>query len=803
MAAPPPLPPRDASQLPPPPPLPPRDSPQLPPPPPYSAVDESQGSLNSGQENRPGGSILDSKVPRPSSSQSLAPSRSDLDGRRTLLLVYIHGFYGNDQSFQSFPGHVHNVLRDALSETHAVYSKVYPRYKTYKPIEVARDNFSAWLEPHESPTTDVVLIGHSMGGLLAAEVILMPNWISSSRQPLRHRILGSLSLDSPFLGLHPGIVASGLSSLFHHSPTPPNQDAASSSSGDLVPSSPASFNNIPSGPRDPNFDPPYFNDSPFREQPFLTRMLHFGSKHWSEGIFSALGNHVAAHLEFGGCLADYPGLKSRYNQLRALEDIDAFQALSATPYNIPRPRVRFLNYYTLSPGRPKRSATTKGSRDTSQVDLSMNPVPEIKIQDEINNKLVHAIISAKLEEEEKNQADESISNIKITPKDDDDLNKSETAHLGPKEEERIVDFDSMARRQELTGKNLDNNRLSTQSMQSMQYIDPIPMDEDGLISVEHELETVVSDISDRPSSPFIENKADEKNDLSEKDLVLPNLDLPPIPDLPNPPEQPDPSQYTDKDARKQAEKEFSRRQKAYEQAAKDRTKAIREREKLMEKLQKKAQKEAQKDAGKPEKDTKKQQQKSEQDKRKLEKEEEKAAKAEKKQQQKSEQDKRKLEKGEEKVAKAERKQLEKENEKAAKEEEKAAKAEKKRLEKEAAAAAKQQRALAASTSQAAASSTSSLAASVASPRSETEAETPGGKPKKLGKFCTTPHKTNGVMDPTWVSVFMDGMDEVTAHCGLFFPGPHYEKLVGDVSGRIVSWVQDDLSVRAVLEMRPK
>ncbi|PTB42097.1 hypothetical protein M441DRAFT_25880 [Trichoderma asperellum CBS 433.97] len=735
-----------------PPPLPPRDASQLPPPPPYSEVEESQGSLNTGP------SILDSKVPRPSSSQSLAPSRSDSDGRRTLLLVYIHGFYGNDQSFQSFPAHVHNVLRETLSETHAVYSKVYPRYKTYKSIEVARDNFSAWLEPHESPKTDVILIGHSMGGLLAAEVILMPNRISSSQQPLRHRILGSLSLDSPFLGLHPGIVASGISSLFHSSPAPPNQDAASSSSGDLGPSSPASFNSIASGSRDPNFDPPYFNDSPFREQPFLTRMLRFGSKHWSEGIFTALGNHVAAHLEFGGCLADYPGLKSRYNQLRALEDIDDFQSLSVTSSNRPRSRVRFLNYYTLSPGRPKQPATTKGSRDTSQVDLSAESAPEIKIEDEINNKLVDAIISARLEDEERNQTDAGLSEVKASA-NDDDLDKTAKVHLGPKENQNIDDSSSIVKQNELREQSVDINRLSMQSMQSMQNIDPIPMDEDEHNSAEQESETAAPDILDIPPPPSTEDKTDGKDDPSEKAQAPPNLDLPPIPNLPNPPEQPDLSQYTDKDSRKQAEKEFTRRQKAYEQAAKDRTKAIREREKLLDKLQKKAQK----DADKLEKDTKKQQQKSEQDKKKLEKEEEKAAKAEKK-----------------------------------------------RLEKEAAAAAKQQladqtkqRAMAAATSQDMASSTSSLAASVASPRSETEAETRGGKSKKLGKFCTTPHKTDGVMDPTWVSVFMDGMDEVTAHCGLFFPGPHYHRLVGDVSGRIVSWVQEDLSVRAVLEMAPE
>lgn len=118
--------------------------------------------------------------PRTSSSQSLAPSISDApqDRRRTLLIVYIHGFMGNDTSFRSFPAHVHYYLKNSLAESHIIHSKIYPRYKTYKAIDVARDNFSNWLEPHESDTTDVILVGHSMGGLLAAEVVLIVSWQS-------------------------------------------------------------------------------------------------------------------------------------------------------------------------------------------------------------------------------------------------------------------------------------------------------------------------------------------------------------------------------------------------------------------------------------------------------------------------------------------------------------------------------------------------------------------------------------------------------------------------------------------------
>lgn len=149
------------------------------PPAPTSSHGASGLTPEKASHNSPYGGVLDSKRhmadPRSSSAQSLAPSINDRDNdaRRTLLIIYVHGFYGNESSFRSFPAHVHNYLKDALAETHAVHSKIYPRYKTYKAIDVARDNFSQWLEPHESDKTDVVLVGHSMGGILAGEVALM------------------------------------------------------------------------------------------------------------------------------------------------------------------------------------------------------------------------------------------------------------------------------------------------------------------------------------------------------------------------------------------------------------------------------------------------------------------------------------------------------------------------------------------------------------------------------------------------------------------------------------------------------
>lgn len=82
--------------------------------------------------------------PRPSSMHSLVPEEPARDGKRTLLLIYIHGFMGNETSFQSFPAHVHNLLTMTMAETHAVHSKIYPRYKSKKKINFAVEDFSNW-----------------------------------------------------------------------------------------------------------------------------------------------------------------------------------------------------------------------------------------------------------------------------------------------------------------------------------------------------------------------------------------------------------------------------------------------------------------------------------------------------------------------------------------------------------------------------------------------------------------------------------------------------------------------------------
>jgi hypothetical protein len=107
------------------------------PPPPYESVTaESLGDVYAN---------LAHDDPRSRSTQSLIPSPSDEQGdRRKLLLVFIHGFMGNETSFQSFPAHVHSLVAALMAETHTVHTKIYPRYRSKKKIEFARDDFSTW-----------------------------------------------------------------------------------------------------------------------------------------------------------------------------------------------------------------------------------------------------------------------------------------------------------------------------------------------------------------------------------------------------------------------------------------------------------------------------------------------------------------------------------------------------------------------------------------------------------------------------------------------------------------------------------
>lgn len=215
--------------------------------------------------------------------------------KRTLVLVFIHGFKGGDDTFEKFPDHLRTLVADALPKVN-VLATVYPRFDTRGDLHDCVARFKEWLQNKvidleaaaqtPSPTIDpgvrVVLCGHSMGGIVAAETLLSiardsplpssripqdqatrnntteqantasdpsstsatlnmpdPEQRSSSAPPTSndtnpdHRsstaatdplpdtsflfpfIQGILAFDTPYLGIHPGVVAHGAESHFN------------------------------------------------------------------------------------------------------------------------------------------------------------------------------------------------------------------------------------------------------------------------------------------------------------------------------------------------------------------------------------------------------------------------------------------------------------------------------------------------------------------------------------------------------------------------------------------------------------
>ncbi|EEH09074.1 conserved hypothetical protein [Histoplasma capsulatum G186AR] len=333
---------------------------------PYSAPLPNVDDDHDAQVERKGRSPTRSRVKednRSPSMQSLLPVYSNRDGRRTLLLIYIHGFVGSDTSFKKFPAHVHNLLSVMLSESHVVHSKIYPRYKTRKTIELVRDDLSYWLCPHESPDTDIVLVGHSLGGILAAEIALLGPADSQGPEMFKHRIMGTINLDVPFLGLHHRVITTGFGSLFRSKikkKDPRNQPFPVDSSI-MKPSI--------SSPDDPNFDPLFPNDTRLTERSQLDGAFNFILKNSSQ-LVDATKKYISSHVEFGLCIADYSGLKRRYRRLRELEDVDDCsprQDGSGRSYR----RIRFINYYTASTGKikyPASGSTGNNAPNTSVLD---------------------------------------------------------------------------------------------------------------------------------------------------------------------------------------------------------------------------------------------------------------------------------------------------------------------------------------------------------------------------------------------------------------------------------------------------
>ncbi|KAM3588979.1 hypothetical protein VKS41_001410 [Umbelopsis sp. WA50703] len=147
-----------------------------------------------------------------------------LHERDQLLLVFVHGFRGSEASFYDFPDSVRTVLTNSLQID--VDAVVYPSYRTQGNLKQAVDGLSAWLidetQKREAEIKRlggngqvlVVLMAHSMGGIVSAETILHfqppdteSQKTSYSLSRTRPNIIGLIAYDTPYYSLNHNVVS--------------------------------------------------------------------------------------------------------------------------------------------------------------------------------------------------------------------------------------------------------------------------------------------------------------------------------------------------------------------------------------------------------------------------------------------------------------------------------------------------------------------------------------------------------------------------------------------------------------------
>ncbi|KAI0104998.1 hypothetical protein GGR51DRAFT_549210 [Nemania sp. FL0031] len=142
---------------------------------------------------------------------------------RTLLLCFLHGFKGNDNTFRTFPEDLKAQVTKQLPDDH-VESVVYPKYETKGELGQCSVSFLEWLKervmdlrkahcekpwPANDRDVGVILVAHSMGGFVASDTLFLilnerlaaTGDNSASNAPLFPLIQGILTFDTPFNGL--------------------------------------------------------------------------------------------------------------------------------------------------------------------------------------------------------------------------------------------------------------------------------------------------------------------------------------------------------------------------------------------------------------------------------------------------------------------------------------------------------------------------------------------------------------------------------------------------------------------------
>ncbi|RFU24916.1 hypothetical protein B7463_g11422, partial [Scytalidium lignicola] len=154
---------------------------------------------------------------------------------------------GGDDTFGKFPEHLRAMVSRGLPKVD-VRAIVYPKFETRGDLTECVSRFRDWLQekvidievehqtpsPTIEPSVHTILVGHSMGGIVAADTMISitsdqaidshATEITSSDAAILNAFMfpyiqGVLAFDTPYLGISPGVVAHGAESHFQTATT--------------------------------------------------------------------------------------------------------------------------------------------------------------------------------------------------------------------------------------------------------------------------------------------------------------------------------------------------------------------------------------------------------------------------------------------------------------------------------------------------------------------------------------------------------------------------------------------------------
>ncbi|ORY41471.1 hypothetical protein LY90DRAFT_672020 [Neocallimastix californiae] len=129
--------------------------------------------------------------------------------KKNISIVYVHGFRGGKNTFWDFP----ELLKKSMKTYNVeVNNKIFDAFETKGEFDIIVNKIIDWIY-EKADNEPIVLMGHSMGGILVSDVFrkIMKGSIEKYKESTyKPNIIGVFGFDSPYFGLTTSAYGSGL-----------------------------------------------------------------------------------------------------------------------------------------------------------------------------------------------------------------------------------------------------------------------------------------------------------------------------------------------------------------------------------------------------------------------------------------------------------------------------------------------------------------------------------------------------------------------------------------------------------------